>query len=116
MSPSTMVSDRDEVSTGALTAREVCQVLQDVVLGRRTMMKASKQTRNQDYASHSAVDVEGWRITICNDGDELDYCEQTESPDGRTWQLAPGDRYGTDPIALLSIWEHKVLKGLLRAL
>jgi len=80
------------------------------------MMKADRQTGKQDYAGHFAVDVEGWRITICNDGDELDYCEQCECPDERVWQLAPGDRYGTDPVALLSTWEHKVLEGLLRAL
>ncbi|WP_054056586.1 DUF7693 family protein [Pseudomonas asplenii] len=116
MSPSTMVGDCDEVFTGVLTTREVCQVLRDVVLGRRTMVKAGRQTGNGADTGHFAVDVEGWQITICNDGDKLDYCEQAESPDGRTWQLAPGDRYGTDPIALLSTWEHRVLEGLLRAL
>ncbi|WP_397458322.1 hypothetical protein AB3464_26540 [Pseudomonas asplenii] len=116
MNPSTLAGDCDEVPAGELTTREVCQVLRDVVLGRRTMVKANRQTRNWAYTDHFAVDVEGWRITVCNDGDKLDYCEQCECPDGRVWQLAPGDRYGTDPIALLSTWEHKVLEGLLKAL
>lgn len=115
MNSSIITGNHDGVSAGTLTTREVCQVLRDVVLGRRTMVKADRQTRNGAYTGHFAVEVEGWRITVCNDGDKLDYCEQAESPNGRVWQLAPGDRYGTDPIALLSTWEHKVLEGLLKA-
>ena len=62
------------------------------------------------------VDVEGWSMTIFNDCDELDYCEECVSPDGRRWCFDLGDRFGTDPVALLSTWEHQALERLLKAL
>lgn len=99
---------------GTLTAREVCQVLREVVLGRRRMTKPEAQTWDEVYACHFEVDVEGWRITIYNYCDELDYCEQAVSPNGQQWDFDPGAR--TDPIALLSTWEHQSLERMLKAL
>ncbi|MNM34856.1 hypothetical protein D3C81_455160 [compost metagenome] len=106
--------DCDDTSPGALTAREVCQVLREVVFERRTMTKVGSQSWEQLYACHSEVDVEGWRITIYNDCDELDYCERCVSPEGLHWIFDSGER--TDPIALLSTWEHQCLEQMLRAL
>ncbi|WP_122868594.1 DUF7693 family protein [Pseudomonas viridiflava] len=102
--------------TPALTAREVCQVLRDAIFGRRTMIRAYVQTWDELYAGMFMVDVEGWSMTIFNDCDELDYCEACVSTDGRRWSFVSGDRYGTDPIALLSTWEHQTLESLLKAL
>nr|WP_256344140.1 hypothetical protein [Pseudomonas sp. IPO3775] len=102
--------------TPALTAREVCQVLRDAIFGRRVMVRASAQTWDELYAGMFMVDVEGWSMTIFNDCDELDYCEACVSTDGRRWSFDSGDRYGTDPIALLSTWEHQTLERLLKAL
>ena len=99
---------------GTLTAREVYQVLREVVLGRRRMTKLEAQTWDEVSACHFEVDVEGWRISIYNDCDELDYCEQAMGPDGQQWDFDPGGR--TDPIALLSTWEHQSLKRMLKAL
>ncbi len=99
---------------GVLTAREVCQVLREVVLGRRTMNKVGSLSWAQLYACHFEIDVEGWRITIYNDCDELDYSERCVSPDGRRWDFDSGDR--TDPISLLSTWEHQTLERMLKAL
>jgi len=104
----------DDTSLGAVTAREVCQVLREVVLGRRAMSKVGSQSWEQLYACHFEIDVEGWRITIYNDCDELDYCERCVSPEGNCWEFDPGDR--TDPIALLSTWEHQTLGRMLKAL
>ncbi len=101
-------------SPNELTAREVTEVLREVILGRRTMAKIGEQTWDEVYACNFVVDIEGWRITIYNDCDELDYCEQAVSPDGQRWDFDPGDR--TDPIALLSMWEHQCLERLLKAL
>lgn len=33
------------------------------------------------------VGIVGWRITIFNDCDDLDYCEACVSPDGRRWSF-----------------------------
>lgn len=106
--------DCDDRSSTKLTTREVSQVLREVVLGRRTMAKISDQTWDEVYACHFLVDVEGWRIVLYNDCDELDYCEQAVSPDGQLWDFDPG--YRTDPVALLSAWEHQRLERLLKAL
>jgi probable phosphoglycerate mutase len=102
--------------SGILTAREVCQVLREVIFERRTMTKVGAQTWDEVYACHFIVDVEGWRITLYNDCDELDYCEECVSPDGRRWRFDPGDRFGTDPVALLSTWEHQTLERRLKTL
>lgn len=101
---------------GSLSPREVCQVLREVVFERRTMIKVGTQTWDEVYACHSIVDVDGWRITRYNDCDELDYCEECTSPDGRRWSFGIGDRPGTDPVALLSTWQHHTLERLLKAL
>ena len=105
---------RHDIPPGALTARDVSQVLREVVFGRRTMTKIGSQSWEQVYACHFEVDVEGWRITIYNDCDELDYRERCVSPDGQRWDFDPGDR--TDPVALLSTWEHQSLERMLKAL
>ncbi|MGT3076190.1 DUF7693 family protein [Pseudomonas putida] len=106
--------DHQDVTPSTLTAREVCQVLREVVLGRRRMTKIGRQSWEQLYICHFEVDVEGWRITIYNDCDELDCCERCVSPEGKHWGFDSGDR--TDPIALLSTWEHQTLERMLKAL
>lgn len=80
------------------------------------MAKVGTQTWDEVYACHFLVGVEGWRITLYNDCDELDYCEECTSPDGRQRSFSIGDRPGTDPVALLSTLEHQPLERLLKAL
>lgn len=48
--------------SGGLAAREVCQILREVVFERRTMTKVGSQTWDEVYTCHFIVDVEGWRI------------------------------------------------------
>ncbi|MNP76282.1 hypothetical protein D3C76_1734900 [compost metagenome] len=78
------------------------------------MTKIGSQCWEQLYVCHFEVDVEGWRITIYHDCDELDYCERCVSPEGKRWDFDPGGR--TDPIALLSTWELQALERMLNAL
>ena len=99
-----------------LSAREVCQVLREVTFERRTMTKVGHASWDEVYAGHFVVSVEGWHISIYNDCDSLEYCEDCVSPDGRRWSFESGDRFGTDPVALLSTWEHQALERLLKAL
>lgn len=51
---------------------------------------------------------------IYNNCDDLDYCEEAVSPTGQRWAFDPGDCYGTDPVALLSTWEHQTLEKMLK--
>ncbi|MDG2969392.1 MULTISPECIES: DUF7693 family protein [Pseudomonas] len=100
----------------ALSAREVCQVLREVIFGRCAMTKVGQALWDEIYAGHFLVDVDGWRLSIYNDCDTLDYCEECFSTDGRRWSFDSGDRFGTDPIALLSTWEHRTLERMLKEL
>lgn len=109
-------SDCTDESMPVLTAREVCQVLRDAIFERRVMVRLSAQTWEELYAGMFMVDIGGWSITIFNDCDELDYCEGCVSPDGRRWSFDSGERFGTDPVALLSTWEHQTLERILKAL
>lgn len=99
-----------------LSSREVCQVLREVTFERLTMTKVSQSCWDEIYAGHFVVSVEGWQISIYNDCDTLDHCVECMSLDGRRWSFDSGDRFGTDPIALLSTWEHQTLERLLKEL
>nr|WP_168232630.1 hypothetical protein [Pseudomonas veronii] len=80
------------------------------------MSKVGHGSWDEIYAGHFQINVDEWQITIYNDCDQLDYCEQCISPDGRRWSFNSGGRFGTDPVALLSTWEHKTLERLLKTL
>ncbi|WP_244647544.1 DUF7693 family protein [Pseudomonas kielensis] len=99
-----------------LSTREVSQVLREVALGRLIMVRACERGWEEIYAERFKVNVEGWRMSIHNDRDELGYCEECISPDGRRWSIDSGNRFGTDPIAMLSTWEHQTLERLLKAI
>ncbi|NHN69031.1 histidine phosphatase family protein [Pseudomonas fluorescens] len=113
---SLQVGSVSDSTAGELLAREVCQVLREVTFERRTMAKVGQASWDEVYAGHLVVNVEGWHISIYNDCDTLDHCVECISPDGRRWSFDSGDRFGTDPVALLSTWEHQALERLLKAL
>ncbi|XAW93409.1 hypothetical protein ABDX87_28650 [Pseudomonas abietaniphila] len=109
-------AQNDLNTTSPLTAREVYQVLKDVALGTRTMHRASQQTWNEIYNGLMTVEIDGWHLTLFNDCDTLDYCEYCMSPDRRVGSLETWQRYGTNPVDLLSGWEREQLERLLNAL
>lgn len=100
----------------ALSAREVSQLLREVTLGRRLITKVGQESWDEVYACHFQVDIDGWRLSICNDCDTLDYCEECVSPEGRRWSFDSNDSLGSDPVALLTAGEHQALARLLKAL
>ena len=102
-------------TTSPLTARDVYQVLKDVALGTRTMTRTSSQSLSEIYNGLMPVEIDGWRLTLFNDGGTLDYCEVCRSPDGRVGTAEDWQRYGTDPVELLSGWEREQLERLLNA-
>lgn len=100
----------------SLTAREVYQVLKDVALGTLPLTRAGSHSWNEIYHGLMPVEIDGWLLTLFNDCDSLGYCEYCTSPDGRVGSLETWQRYGTDPVALLSGWEREQLERLLAAL
>lgn len=113
---SSQVGSVSENTAAELSAREVSQVLREAIFGRSVMSKAGHESWDEIYAGHFQINVDGWEISIYNDCDQLDYCEQCVSPEGRRWSFDSGNRFGTDPVALLSTWEHQTLERMLKGL
>lgn len=113
---SSQVGSVSENTAAELSAREVSQVLREAIFGRAVMSKVGHESWDEIYAGRFQINVDGWEISIYNDCDQLDYCEQCVSPDGRHWSFDSGYRFGTDPVALLSTWEHQTLERMLKAL
>ena len=109
-------TQNDLNTTSPLTAREVYQILRDVAFGKRIMMRSAIQSWNEIYHGLMPIEIKGWRLTLFNDCDTLDYCEYCRSPDGRVGTLELWQRDGPDPVDLLSAWEREQLERLLAAL
>ena len=112
-----MTRKQNELNTNApLSAREVCQVLTEVALGKRVMMRSSVQSWREIYHGLMSVEIDSWLLTLFNDCDTLDYCEYCRSPDGRVAMLELWQREGVDPVEILSVWEREQLERLLAGL
>jgi hypothetical protein len=92
-----------------LTAREVYQPLRDAALGLRPLKRIDERPETGPVQ----IDIEGWRLTLDVDGVHLHHCLHCQSPDGRVFD--GGQRYGTDPVSLLSTWELAQIERLLAA-
>ncbi|UQS16945.1 hypothetical protein [Pseudomonas sp. HS6] len=91
-----------------LTTREVCQRLRDAALSvRRLQILGSR-------AGQVEVDIEGWHLLLDFDGRHLHHCELCRCRNGRVWELDTRQRFGTDPVSLLSTWELTQIEDLLR--
>jgi hypothetical protein len=92
-----------------LTAREVCQRLRDAALE----VVALRRIAEPCGPNLVAVDLEGWRLVLDYEGQRLHHCEHARSSDGREGLLETWQRYGTDPVSLLSTWELAQIERLL---
>lgn len=92
-----------------LTAREVYQQLRDAAQGIRTFLRVDEACES----SHVQVDIDGWRLTLDVDAGHLRHCLHSQSPDGREYAFDNGQRFGTDPVSLLSTWELAQIERLL---
>lgn len=93
----------------ALTAREVCQLLRDAALGVRPLQRLDPPGTSEQMK----IDIDGWRVTLDLDGQRLRHCQSCQSPDGREGVFDSWQRYGTDPVSLLSTWELAQIERLL---
>ncbi|MHC8351798.1 DUF7693 family protein [Pseudomonas sp. RT4P38] len=95
-----------------LTAREVYQPLRDAAMGICPLLRLDEQSE----PGQLQVDIEGWRLTLDFDGIRLRHCQRCQSPDGREGVFDSWQRYGTDPVSLLSTWELAQIERLLTEL
>lgn len=91
-----------------LSAREVCQCLRDAALGVRHFRVTGPRS------GQVSVDIEGWNLQLDFDGQHLHHCCECRCPQGRQWTLDTRQRFGTDPVSLLSTWELARIEALLR--
>ena len=91
----------------SLTAREVCQQLRDAALGLCTLR--CLQAPPASGVMH--VEIDGWQLSLDVEHGHLHHCQRCQSPDGRVYER--GQRYGTDPVYLLSTWELAQIERLL---
>ena len=96
-----------------LIACEVYQILRDIALGIRTMRRLGGQSWSEIDCGQMTVETDGWVLTFYNDCDTLDYCDSCYSPEGRAYIFDSLQSYSTDPVELLSTWEHAQLEKLL---
>ena len=96
-------------TTADLTAREVYQLLKDIALETRTFSRLSST-----QAAQIDIEVDGWQLSLISEGHKLSHCHTCRSPEGRLGSADTWQRYGTDPVKLLSIWEHAQLQRLLK--
>jgi len=104
------------LSAKSLTARETCQVLRDIAFSVRTMRRLGEKSWTDIYCGMVTVEVDGWVITFYNDCDSLGYCDSSYCPDGRAYLFDSSKQFGTDPVELLSTWEHRQLEQMLAGL
>ncbi|WP_202371013.1 DUF7693 family protein [Pseudomonas sp. MWU318] len=95
--------------TALLSARDVCQRLREAALGVLIL----KRYETSSDTGLVAVDIEGWQLLLDFEGGRLHHCEQCRCPDGREGTLATWQRYGTNPVNLLSTWELAQVERLL---
>lgn len=95
-----------------LTAQEVYQILRGALCATRSMRRINQESWNDIYCGLITIEVDGWQITFFIDCDDLDYCNNCVSPDGRQYEFSSKDAF--DPVGLLSSDEHRQLEELLR--
>lgn len=93
-----------------LSARDVCQRLRDAAQG--TLCVEVREMLSE--SGLIAVDIEGWHVLLGFAEGHLHHCEYARNCAGDEATLNTWQRYGTDPVSLLSTWELAQIERLLR--
>lgn len=93
-----------------LSARDVCQRLREVALG----VLAFEVCEVMSESGLIAVDIEDWHLLLDFADGHLHHCEFARNCAGDEATLDTWQRYGTDPVSLLSTWELAQIERLLR--
>lgn len=91
-------------------------MLRDIAFSVRTMRRLGEKSWTDIYCGMVTVEVDGWVITFYNDCYSLGYCDSCYCPDGRAYLFDSSKQFGTDPVELLSTWEHRQLEQMLAGL
>ncbi|MFF7859823.1 MULTISPECIES: hypothetical protein [unclassified Pseudomonas] len=92
----------------SLNTRDIYQCLRNAALGVHPLEVCARH-------ADSLVDVsiQGWRLTLALDAEGLAHCVHCHTPGGQQAGLEDWQRYGTNPVDLLSLWERTQLEKLL---
>ncbi|MGA3682003.1 DUF7693 family protein [Pseudomonas graminis] len=101
------------MSAKPLSARDTCQVLRDIALGIRVMRRVGGDAQVDIDSGLMTVEADGWLITFYKEHNALDHCDRCLNPENRVYLFDARQRYGTDPLELLSTWERGQLETLL---
>ena len=82
-------------------------MLTDAVLGKHLLKRSSIQSWNEINHGLMPVEIDGWRLSLFNDCDTLDFYEHCRSPDGRVGTLELWQRDRADPVEPLSARERE---------
>ncbi|RRW59762.1 hypothetical protein EGJ53_26740 [Pseudomonas fluorescens] len=93
-----------------LSAREVCQRLREAALG----VLGFEVCQVMSETGLIAVDIDGWHLRLDFAEGHLHHCEYARNCAGDEAMLDTWQRYGTDPVSLLSTWELAQIERLLR--
>jgi hypothetical protein len=96
-----------------LSSREVSQLLREIALGVRHMQRLGGARWNEIGCGPMTVVVDGWQVTLFNEGNALAHCVSCHSPSGQAYVFASAQRFGSNPVEWLSTWEHRQLGMLL---
>lgn len=90
-----------------VSPREAYQLLKDVALETRAI------TALPAGADTVRLAVDGWQLLLTVQGTTLIACHACDSPDGRHGSIDSWQRFGTNPVALMSAWEHAQVERLM---
>lgn len=108
--PCSLVQRLSRAMSAFLSARDVYQRLRDAALG----VLAFEVCEVISESGLIAVDIEGWRLLLDFTEGHLHHCESARTCAGDEATLNTWQRYGTDPVSLLSTWELAQIERLLR--
>jgi hypothetical protein len=108
--PCSLVQRLSRAMSAFLSARDVCQRLRDAALG----VLAFEVCEVISESGLIAVDIEGWHLLLDFTEGHLHHCESAHDCAGDEATLDTWQRYGTDPVSLLSTWELAQIERFLR--
>ncbi|MCE0779000.1 DUF7693 family protein [Pseudomonas sp. NMI542_15] len=94
--------------SGSLNSRAIYQSLRNAALGVHHLQVSARRD-----GGLVDVDIQGWQLALAVDTEGLAHCISCRCPDGHQAGIEEWQRYGTNPVDLLSLWERTQLEKLL---